>query len=438
MKHLMILLLGLCPLISFAQGTLTTLDNMYSVVKGDTWESIAAEHGITVEALMSANVDVRTAKLKKGTLLILPEKPQQVAAAPVEAPQPAAMIRTTLTELKVAVMLPFNDPRMVEFYRGLLMAADKVRRGGTNIEFFAWNSGSTMSDIEPLLGKTSGMDLVIGPSADTQVAALAEACRESGTRLVLPFATSVPTQNYPLVYSVEPSFSVVSQDIALLINRFYSDRNYVVIKTGKADLQGHTLTETLIQSLAKKGVQTRSLNIDADDFTYESAFNQYRDNMIVIDDSSSKSFEEILSHLKDFRAKHANYRISLLGYPEWQHMQDHLRDFFSLDTYLVSTSYYNSLADEAKAFEGAYQRSFRKSVSTGSPSYAPLGYDLGQYFLGGIIRQADTFEQMQGDLPQQPLQNRFRFERNPSGMSFCNRAAQLIHFTTDEKIELIR
>ena len=59
----------------FGQGILSTLEDMHSVEKGETWESIAASHGVSVLDLQAANPDVVTKKLKKGTLLILPKKP---------------------------------------------------------------------------------------------------------------------------------------------------------------------------------------------------------------------------------------------------------------------------------------------------------------------------------------------------------------------------
>ena len=49
----------------FGQGLLSTLDNMHSVVKGETWESIAASYGIPPEELRSANLDVKSDNSKK-------------------------------------------------------------------------------------------------------------------------------------------------------------------------------------------------------------------------------------------------------------------------------------------------------------------------------------------------------------------------------------
>jgi hypothetical protein len=77
-------------------------------------------------------------------------------------------------------------------------------------------------------------------------------------------------------------------------------------------------------------------------------------------------------------------------------------------------------------------------MTPGNPRYAALGFDLGMFFLSGLNKFGDTFEQKQNNLQQNPYQNWYQFERNDSGLSFTNRFVQFIHFTPEKKIELIR
>ena len=71
MKRILILLYCLWPMLLFGQGILSTLEGMHSVVKGETWESVAANYGVSIMELQAANPDVKRQKLKKGTLLII-------------------------------------------------------------------------------------------------------------------------------------------------------------------------------------------------------------------------------------------------------------------------------------------------------------------------------------------------------------------------------
>ena len=221
--------------------------------------------------------------------------------------------------------------------------------------------------------------------------------------------------------------------------RYYGDKNFIFVRSGDADVQGKMLSEALAKELTQRSGTFRVLELEGDDFAYESAFNQFRDNMILIDGSSVRALNILLARLKDFRQKHSEYHLSLIGYPEWQdETQRLLGDFFAFDTYIICPYYYNVLAGRTKQFEHAYTKNFRTPIVQSNPCHAALGFDLGCYFLGGISSLGDTFEQMQGSLNQEPYQNWYRFERSTSGMSFFNNFVLFVHFTPEKKIELIR
>ena len=441
MKRILILLYCLLPLLLCAQGILSTLDDMHKVVKGETWESIAAGHGISVPDLRAANPDVaKKKKLKKGTLLILPRKPQLPEYAPVaeEPAEPAPVIRTSIPDLKVGVLLPLSDKNMVEFYRGMLMAADSVRKSGVNLDIHAWDCGSTAAQVEALLPNLSELDIIFGPKDVTQILPVAERCREHGIRLVLPFYSGQALHDYPLVYNATASSTVLFGAAVEKLMKFYPDKNYVIVQSGKEDKKGKILRETLVDALGQHSVSPRTLALESDDFAYESAFNQFRDNMIVIDDTGIPSLNILLAHLKTFRQKHPQYRLSLLGYADWLDDADRLmEDLFASDTYIISPYYYNVLDNRIKRFERIYARNFRAYIGKDNPRYAALGFDIALYFLSGVSSMGDTFEQMQGSLRQEPYQNWFRFEPG-TGLSLSNKFVQFIHHTTDNKIELIR
>ena len=440
MKRILILIYCLCPLHLCGQNILSTLDNMRSVVKGETWESIAASEGISIAELQAANPDVKTSKLKKGTLLIIPKKPEPVAAAVVEEPEkPVAVIRTAISNLKVGVLLPLADKRMVEFYRGLLMAADSVRKSGVNLDIHAWDCGTTTAQIEALLPNLKELDVLFGPASATQIPPVAEVCKEQGIRLVLPFYSGQNLQDYPLVYNATAPSTYLYDSALKKLMSFYPDMSYVIVHSGNADNKGTNLSEAVSRALTQKTVTARTLELEGNDFAYESAFNQFRQNVIVLDNSNVATLNSLLAHLKAFKAKHSQYRISLLGFDGWQDDASvALEDLFAFDTFIVSPYYYNMWDDRTKEFESNYMSNFHTSVILNNPRFAALGFDLGCYFMSGLASLGDTFEQMQSGIQQQPYQSWLRFERNTSGISFFNSFVQFIHYTTDNKVELIR
>lgn len=429
------------PAFLFGQDTLSALQNMHSVSKGETWESIAALHGVSVLELRAANPDVKRKKPKKGTLLIIPAKPLPPEYVPVsEVPEkPARVVRNSISDMKVGVLLPFEDAKMVEFYRGFLMAADSVRKSGVNLDIHAWDCGTTTAQTEALLPQLAGFDLLVGPASATQIPVVAETCKEQGIRLVLPFWSGQPLLDYPLVYNATAPGSIFFDAAAKKMMSFFADKNYVVVHSGNADNHGRALTDALSQELAQRTGTARTLELEGDDFAYEAAFNQFRDNFVFLDNASPAVLDSLLSHLRAFREKHPQYKLSLIGFPEWQDEMERLKDDFSaFDTYFVTPYYYNQLDDRTRLFRRSYERNFRAHIIKNNPRFAAMGFDLGFFFLRGVSSLGDNFEQSQGDLQQQPYQNWYSFKRSSSGMSFVNSFVQFIHYTPDNRVEIIR
>lgn len=431
-----------CPLALRGQDVLSALGDFHRVVKGETWESVAAEHGVEVEALRSANPDYSKRKLKKGMLLLLP-RPKVEETSP-EEPEPVRqeepVIRTQMSHVEAGVLLPFsgNAQRMTELYRGILMAADSVRREGVDLGIHAWDSASVPADAERLREMLRGLDVVFAFSEAGLLQTIAEICREQGTRLVLPAGSGVQLSEYPLAYEAEAPAAVLYGEAARRLKELFAEPNYVVVASGSADERGRELCEAIGQDLEpQQTLCGTTLEASAADFGQ--AFSSLRLNLVVTDDTSVRTLNILLSRLKEVRRRNPACRIALIGPHEWlASTQMLLRDFYSFDTYLATPYYYNIMNARTKAFQRTYEELFRTPLVQESPSYAALGFDLGFHFLAGLSRQGDTFERRQGSLTTEPVQSPFRFERQSSGLGFVNRFVQFVHFTPEEKIELVR
>ena len=78
----------------------------------------------------------------------------------------------------MGVMLPLHDingdgRRMVEYYRGLLMACDSLKKLGISVDVHAWNTPDN-ENIAPVLRDKDAKkcDFIIGPLYYKQMAAL--------------------------------------------------------------------------------------------------------------------------------------------------------------------------------------------------------------------------------------------------------------------------
>jgi hypothetical protein len=437
MKRLIIILLMCIPLIADAQNTMSVLNRLHQVNKGETLYGIAQQYNITEQDLLLANPEIKKKKkLKKGIYLTIP---QSKAATQGKDAMAEAASKRKPSVLKVGVILPFVEKserakKMIEFYRGFLMAADSAKREGRNLEIYAYSSGSTEADIMEVLGKPeiAQLDILFGPVDEQQLPATITICKNNNTRLVLPFVNGQSTTGNPHLYIACPNNAVAITEATGLVTRAHGNKNFIILKSNTDNNKGALFTQTLSDMLSKNGNIVRVLNINGDDSSYEAAMNQFKDNIIVPDNTSIKTLNILISKLDTFRQKHPNYNISLLGYPEWQTYTDKLlNSFFTFDTYIYSPYYYNALASNTKYFEQAYTRNFGKLMAINYPRYAMMGFDLAIYFMHEMLT-SDPIGQ------QAPYQNMYKFVQDTENSGYSNRFIQLIHYTKTKQIELIR
>ena len=437
MKRLIIILLVCIPLIADAQNTMSVLNRLHQVNKGETLYGIAQQYNITEQDLLLANPEIkRKKKLKKGIYLTIP---QPKAATQGESAMAEAASKRIPSVLKIGVILPFVEKseranKMIEFYRGFLMAADSVKKEGKSLEIYAYSSGTTEADIMEVLGKPeiAQLDILFGPVDEQQLPATINICKQNNTKLVLPFVNGQSTIGNPNLYIACPNNAVTISEAAGLVTRAYGDKNFIILKSNTDNNKGTLFTRTLSDMLSINGNIARVLNINGDDSSYEAAMNQFKDNVIVPDNTNIKTLNILISKLDTFRQKHPNYNISLLGYPEWQMYTDKLlNSFFTFNTYIYSPYYYNALAANTKYFEQAYTRNFGKPMTVNYPRYAMMGFDLAIYFMHEMLTSNPISQQA-------PYQNMYKFVQDAENSGYSNRFIQLIHYTKTKQIELIR
>ena len=439
MKRLIITILMCIPFILDAQNTMLELNRLHQVVKGETLYGIAKKYNITEQELRAANPDIpENGKVKKGKYLTIP-KP--AAPTKAETVTPEVTKKQAPSIIKIGVILPFEEKsdrakKMVEFYQGFLMAADSVKKEGLSLEIYAYSSGNTEAELMEVLMKPelSTLDIFLGPVDEQQLPAAINFCKLNNIKLVLPFTNDQSLTGRPQVYMASPNYTVSTTEAAELVSKAYANKNFIILKTNSPNSKGQFFMQKLTEMLAHQGNNVRVLNIDGDDFAYESAMNQFKDNVIVPDNPSIKPLNILISKLDTFRQEHSNYNIALLGYPEWQtYTNTLLNSFFTFDTYIYSSYYYNALAPSTKAFEQAFTRNFNTAMAINYPRYAMMGFDLGYYFIHDIqANESATLSE------HKPYQNMFRFVQETENSGFCNRFVQLIHFTKTKQIELIR
>ncbi len=325
--------------------------------------------------------------------------------------------------------MPFKDgsplgQTSVEFYRGLLLAVDSVKRQGLSVEVYAMDCGTTEASLSAVLGRgeLQGMDIIFGPALASQTTALADYCKGSKTKLVIPFGTPCPQLGgNPNVYQATPRVESLYPNAVQLTMENLAGSNFVLVKCNELAQDDAAFQSLLSQQLSTYVLPNSILNVNADDVAAQAAFSAKQRNVIVPDSYS----EGALTALIDLLNRYPQYKFSLLGSSKWLGLTDKYQNYlFALDTYIFTPYYYNRLTANVMKFGTTYSRNFNTPMRHDIPSAVLLGFDMGYYFLTGVSPS--------------PYQQDFHFQRVSEQGGQINDFVQLVHFGTNKTITIVK
>lgn len=430
--------------------------DMHKVKRKETVFSISREYGISEAELIAANPELKGEnKIKKGTFLCIPyPKAQTEQSAQLQAtPTNSELFRENRKEterfstIKAAVILPFLDgvsksesSRMVEYYEGLLMAVDSLKRTGTSIDLYTYNSGPESASLNSILGKSEmkDMDIIFGPLYQQHIEPLAEFAKKQDTRLVIPFTSKDNTvfQN-PAVYQINTPQSYLYSEVYDHFVRQFPNANVIFIEASQGAKDKAEFIKGLKDELRNRSIPMKSLKEDVTVESLKTVLRTDRENIFIPTSGSNLTLIKILPQLTLLVREQPESRIHLFGYPEWQtYTKDHLEAFFELDTYFYSSFYTNNLLPAAINFTKNYRRWYGKEMDERYPKFGMLGFDTGYFFLKGLARYGSSFEKNMQGLDLVPIQTGFKFQRVNNWGGFINKKVFFVHFT--KNFELVK
>ena len=159
MQHIRIFLFLVASIFATVAVSQTRIRTVHEAKKGETLSSISQQYGVSVEALAGANPEISSQpdkKIKRGYLINIPESVAAVVA--------------TRDTFCVAVVLPFTaegkeGERSIEYYRGLLMAAEKERETGRCLKFVAIDEPGVKQGVAEVVTQLTQItpNVVVGP-----------------------------------------------------------------------------------------------------------------------------------------------------------------------------------------------------------------------------------------------------------------------------------
>ena len=437
-----IMILGLMLSLGiFAQTT--KWRDIYTVKKKDTVFGIANKYGLTLPELMDANPEMKKEgyMLQKGATLFIPF--EKTAANKTATTQRTTVAKKANT-VNVGVMLPLHDvdgdgKRMVEYYRGILMACEQLKQQGISTNIHAWNVPID-ADIRTTLVQegADACDLIFGPLYTKQVAPLADFCKNYGIKMVIPFSINGDnverTKEIFQVYQAPESLNDAT--IKAFLNRFKNVHPIFVDCNDTTSRKGN-FTFGLRKELEKRKIAYNITNVNSSLDYFAKAFVPSKQNVVVLNTGRSPQLTQVLNKLDEFSAKYPGAVVSLFGYTEWlMYAKYNLDRFYKYDTYIPSTFYYNANSAKVIDLERRYNTWFHQPMQVAMPRFAITGYDHAMFFIQGVNKYGKDFTGDKSQVNYQPVQTPLHFEKTKKG-GYRNQVLQLIHYTFNRQIEAV-
>lgn len=417
-----------------------TVASIHKVKKQETIFGIAKDYGVTIEELRDVNPDMREPDfvLKKGMRLNIPASKNPQAKPAAEVADHAAQKKAAAAQRKmvtIGVMLPLHDingdgKRMVEYYRGMLLAANELKREGYNITINAWNVAEDTDISETLKDKKAAdCNFIFGPLYSTQVRTLADFCMSKNIRMVIPFSiTGDDVQTCPQIYQVYQSYSDIT---ATSINEFvkrFADYHTVFIDCNDATSKKGAFTFGLRKILEEKNKKYSITNLTNTPAMFARAFSTEKRNIVILNTGRSPELGQVFTKLDELCTAQPNVKISMFGYNEWfLYTRIYGEKFHKYDTYIPSTYDYNKESKEVQRVEKLFENYYKQPVQMALPRFALTGYDHLMFFMKGNDKWANKFHGLRSQQNYTYIQTPLIFEREGNG-GYKNKAFMLVHF----------
>lgn len=352
-------------------------DILHIVKPKETIYGISKQYNITKEDLLRANPKLENGLMIGDTILITSSSPQ-----PTTTPTDNNAIVQKAT-YRIAYMLPFsaeedknstNIDRFIEFYRGSLLAMEKIKEQGISLEVYTFDTQLGTAKINDILknGIPKTVDMIIGPAYPEQVAIVADYAKKNNVIQIVPFTSQISNSDrFALQYQFNPSSADLDKAIINNILDKHRTDNVFIVNFASQNSKSYHLPERLEKALKSNSIKYTKLKANSLTADNISALNRNANNLIVLSSCSTQEFKDFVGAVS---ADNKNYTFVVEN-----DIFNYAKAYKSLkNKNFVTYSLFNATPEDK--YLNAYSRYFTVRTQQSTPNYDLLGYDITLYF----------------------------------------------------------
>lgn len=424
----------------------------YTVKRGETLYRIAKRFNVSVEDIKRNNpgIDER-GSLQSDTEIIIPVKRTVLDskhARRLESEANRLLVEkkqaAPVNVMRIGLLLPFLDKkdnlhvRVQEYYEGFLLAVEKLKNEGANIELYVFDIGaSNTKKLESLLGtlEMQNLNLLIGGVSDEQIKVMSDFSKAYNVKYVVPFSSkNNEVLNNGNIFQINTPQSYYQTRASDMLTSMFPNGKIVIINSAKKDKD--SFIASVKSDLIKRNITPTSLQLTTDlSKSLVQTLSPQKENVIILNTGSSTELRKLIAAMKEIQATHPELAMRLFGYPEWQTFPSELQnDFHLFDTFFYTAFYVDENETETVHFNQRFKHWYHRELMNKYPKYGMLGYDTGLFFMTAMHRYGKNFEEDIQRVHVKSLQFAFHFERVNNWGGFINTGVYLINYNKNNMV----
>ncbi len=420
----------------------------YKTQAADTWESLAADAGITPEMLRAVNDSDEP--LFKGKKIIIP----LVADTTVMQSQRVIDPRENTTEGRLMIYKEVHrlgaplevtlltgtttedKKRDLEFVRGFLLGLDTFKSEGGRVKLHVRQADTASLSAEALASDSvlDASSLIIALNEKDFPASLAAYASEHEKQVINVFdaKSDLYLSSAGMMQLLPPSADFYGSCVDFLMAG-KPDSKYIFIAEDEPGDEAVSLI--LLERLIREGRSYETL--PSYEALREYAFSPSETYVVVSDLNRRSDISRLATDISAAMESTPGVQISLVGRPTWVVFADQLKEKFQkADTYVPSRFFQDGDGRAVKDFDAAYQAAYDAAPLKSFPAYAAMGYDVARYFLPHLLKTGGDMNGAESCIDA--LQLDFHPERPEMWSGMLNGCVYLIHFTPYNTVDKIR
>ncbi|MDP4239263.1 MAG: LysM peptidoglycan-binding domain-containing protein [Bacteroidota bacterium] len=420
----------------------------HKVQPSETLFSISRRYNVDIPEIIQLNPG-SDRKLVVGTELIIPSgvtsksKEQKRESEIIGSKSPKEEIKATEKRnstksfynktIKIAYLLPFmldqpkndlNDERFLNFYEGSLLAINEAKQKGISLEVYTYDTERSEDKVNEILNipELKTMDLIIGPAYSNMVPYVGNFSKENKINTLIPFTSKVPDiESNPYLFQFNPGQDLELEFLSDLISGKYKNTHIVF-----AEIQdisplddGKIRADVLQKKLNREHRSFSSIELTtSENVNFKKVLKKGEQNLIIF---NTDKFSNVSPYISSLSSESALSDIVLYEQFSWRNQRE--KKFQSIYISPFITKFNQTAIYE---FNLQFDHYFGKDVTSESPRYDLLGYDLSNYFISLIHRYGSKFgNKINSNNLVKGIQSEPLFERTSNESGFINQRVYL-------------